>query len=218
LQEIFGYCLTADARQQKIFEIVGPPRSGKGTIARVLQRLIGHDSTVAPTLAGIATNFGLAPLIGKQVAIISDARLGSRADQHAIVERLLSISGEDVISVDRKYLSAWTGRLQIRFLILSNELPQLADASGALSSRFIVLVLANSFYGREGLGLIDRLLAELPGILNWSSAVGGAPIKDENTLAMCRLLDATSMRLSQGSRCSSQGMASIAWACIREFD
>jgi putative DNA primase/helicase len=113
-------------------------------------------------------NFGLAPLIGKCVAIISDARLGGRADQHAIAERLLSITGEDAITIDRKYLSAWTGQLQARFIIISNELPRLADASGALASRFIVLVLINSFYGREDQSLIGRLLTELPGILNWA--------------------------------------------------
>src|SRR5580704_11070200 len=104
LQELFGYCLTANTDQQKAFLLVGPKRSGKGTIARVLGRLIGTANSVAPTLAGIGTNFGLAPLIGRRVAIVSDARLGSRADQHAIGERLLSITGEDAITVDRKYL------------------------------------------------------------------------------------------------------------------
>jgi putative DNA primase/helicase len=170
LQELFGYCLTSDTRQQKLFLIVGPRRSGKGTIARILTRLVGIDNTVAPTLAGLGTNFGLAPLIGKRVAIISDARLAGRSDQHAIAERLLSISGEDAITIDRKFREAWTGRLQTRFVILSNELPRLADASGALAGRFIVLVLIHSFYGREDHGLSDRLLTELPGILKWSIA------------------------------------------------
>jgi putative DNA primase/helicase len=170
LQVMFGLALTGDTRHQKAFLMVGPKRSGKGTIARILTRLIGPDNTVAPTLAGLGTNFGLAPLIGKRMAIISDARLGGRADQHAIAERLLSITGEDSITVDRKYMPAWTGRLQVRFLILSNELPRLVDASGALVSRFIVLVLTNSFYGKEDHGLTDRLLTEMPGILNWSIA------------------------------------------------
>ena len=35
LQEIFGYCLTADTSQQKAFALIGPKRSGKGTIGRV---------------------------------------------------------------------------------------------------------------------------------------------------------------------------------------
>jgi putative DNA primase/helicase len=168
LQEICGYCLIADTNQQKAFLLVGPKRSGKGTIGRVLRALIGPDNTVAPTLASLGFNFGLAPLIGKRLAIISDARLGSRADQQAIAERLLSITGEDAITADRKFRDAWTGRLQTRFLILSNELPRLADASGALASRFIVLTLTESFYGREDLGLTERLLGELPGVLNWA--------------------------------------------------
>jgi len=168
LQELFGYCLTGDTRQQKAFLIIGPKRSGKGTIARVLSKLIGADNSIAPTLAGLGTNFGLAPLIGKRVAIISDARLGGRADQHAIAERILSITGEDAITIDRKYSPAWTGQLQTRFVIISNELPRLADASGALASRFIVLLLENSFYGKEDQGLTGKLLTELPGILNWA--------------------------------------------------
>jgi putative DNA primase/helicase len=168
LQEIFGYCLSSNTSQQKAFLIVGPPRSGKGTIARVLERVVGVDSKVNPTLAELGRNFGIAPLIGKRVAIISDARLGKGPGHHVITERLLSITGEDAITVDRKYLSAWTGRLQVRFLILSNELPGLVDASGALARRFIVLKLQNSFYGKEDHGLLNRLLTELPGILNWA--------------------------------------------------
>jgi putative DNA primase/helicase len=170
LQEIFGYALTPDTSQQKAFLIIGPKRSGKGTIARMLTRLVGIGNTVAPTLAGLSTNFGLAPLIGKRLAVISDARLGGRADQHAIAERLLSVTGEDTLTVDRKFQPSWTGRLQTRFVVLSNELPRLADAGGALASRFIVLPLTESFYGRENPGLTNLLLCELPGILSWSIA------------------------------------------------
>jgi putative DNA primase/helicase len=61
VQEVFGYCLTADTRQQKAFMLIGPKRSGKGTIARVLTHLVGLQNTVAPTLAGLGMNFGLAP-------------------------------------------------------------------------------------------------------------------------------------------------------------
>lgn len=168
LQELFGYFLTSDTQQQKIAMIVGPKRSGKGTMARVLTKVLGQDNVCAPTLASLGQNFGLAPLIGKQLAIISDARLGSRADQQAIAERLLSVSGEDGITVDRKFLPAWTSKLPTRFLLLTNELPRLADSSGALASRFILLTLHESFYGREDPALTDKLLDELPGIFNWS--------------------------------------------------
>jgi putative DNA primase/helicase len=160
--------LSPDTSQQKLLLIVGPKRSGKGTIARVLTGLLGQDSVAAPTLASLATNFGLAPLIGKSVAIIGDARISARADQAAIAERLLSISGEDSLTIDRKFLSAWTGRLPVRFLVFTNELPRLSDASGALASRFVVLTMEHSFLGKEDRGLGNRLLGELPGILNWA--------------------------------------------------
>ena len=56
LQEIVGYCLTSDTSQQKAFLIVGPLRSGKGTIVRVLEHLVGIDNKVNPTLAELGSN------------------------------------------------------------------------------------------------------------------------------------------------------------------
>lgn len=168
LQDWFGYSLSADTSQQKALIMISPPRGGKGTIARVQTQMIGQANVVNPTLASLANQFGLAELIGKPLAIVTDARLGARADQAAIAERLLSISGEDGQTIDRKYLGAWTGRLPTRFMILTNEVPRLADASGALASRFIVISMSQSFLGREDLGLFARLQRELPGILNWA--------------------------------------------------
>lgn len=168
LQEFFGYSLTTDCSQQKILLVVGPRRSGKGTITRVLRGVIGEANCAWPTLASLATNFGLQPLIGKRLAGISDARLGNHTDKHALTERLCSISGEDVLTIDRKYIDPWTGRLGVRLVIFTNELPKIIDDSNALSSRFIVLRLTNSFFGKEDLGLADRLLKELTAILNWS--------------------------------------------------
>ena len=168
LQEMFGLCLTGETKYQKAFLIVGPKRSGKGTIARTLIELLGAANVAGPTLSSLSQNFGLAPLIGKRVAIISDARLSGKADQQVIVERLLSITGEDSLTIDRKHREGWTGKLDARFVILTNEMPRLTDSSGALAGRFIILTMTNSFYGREDLGLSFRLMDELPGILKWS--------------------------------------------------
>jgi putative DNA primase/helicase len=168
LQEIFGLLLTGDTSQQKIFMIIGPKRSGKGTIARVAGGLLGHANVCNPTFSSLSERFGMQSLVGQRLAIIADARLGGKADQGVIVERLLSVSGEDSQTIDRKFKAPWTGRLETRFLILSNELPRLTDASGAMASRFITLVLTVSFYVKEDHGLAAKLAPEMPGILNWS--------------------------------------------------
>lgn len=168
LQEVFGYLVSGDTRQQKIFLLVGPKRSGKGTIARVFTAMIGRHHVAGPTLAGLGTNFGLSPLIGKPVAIVSDARLGGGDATSVVTERLLSLSGEDTLTVDRKYREPWTGQLPSRLVILSNELPRLTDSSGALASRFIIMIMTNSFFGRENPALTSELCAELPSIFNWA--------------------------------------------------
>lgn len=168
LQEIFGYLLSGDTRQQKAFLIIGPKRSGKSTIGRVLTQLLGEANVAGPNLANLSQNFGLEQLIGKRLALIPDARLSGRADAQLIAEKLLSITGEDTMTLDRKHRDAWTGKLPVRFVIISNEIPRIGDASGALSGRFILLKMHHSFFGREDTGLYNRLLPELSGILNWA--------------------------------------------------
>jgi putative DNA primase/helicase len=168
LQEWFGYCLSADTSQQKMILLVGPRRSGKGTLARVLKGLVGENNVAGPTVSSLTASFGLWPLLGKTVAIVSDARLSGRSDATVLTERLLSISGEDTLTVDRKHLPPVHAKLPTRFLILTNELPRVQDPSGALAGRMLTLRLTESFYGREDPGLTGRLLAELPGILLWA--------------------------------------------------
>jgi putative DNA primase/helicase len=168
LQGWFGYWLLPDTSQHKILLVVGPPRSGKGTIARVLRELVGPLNCCAPTLSSLGLPFGLQPLLGKTLAVIADARLSGRSDTAVVVERLLSISGEDAQTVDRKFLEPVHGRLPVRFMILSNELPRINDASTALTNRLFVLRQQRSWLGKEDTGLTQRLLPELPGILLWA--------------------------------------------------
>jgi putative DNA primase/helicase len=168
LQEWFGYLLTPDTSRQKMLLIIGPPRAGKGTIGKVLRRLVGEANIAAPKLSSLADKFGLEDMIGKSVAMIADARLSGRADSVAVTESLLSISGEDPQRIDRKNKSAVTTRLNARFVIFSNELPRLGDSSGAIMSRLIVLRLTQSFLGEEDETLADQLIEELPGIFHWA--------------------------------------------------
>jgi putative DNA primase/helicase len=158
--------LVSDTSQQKILFLLGPSRSGKGTIGRVIRGLVGEHNVAGPTLASLATNFGLQPLLDKPVAIVPDARVSGQHAQ-SVVERLLSISGEDPLTIDRKYKSAVTGPLPTRIVILSNELPRFGDSSGALANRFLILPMEHSYLGEEDPSLGATLAGELPGILLW---------------------------------------------------
>lgn len=168
VQEWFGYCLTQRTEQQKALLFVGPRRGGKGTIGRVLTALLGKENVVSPRLASFGKEFGLESLIGKQLALVSDARLGPKSDLDAVAENVLRVTGEDQISIPRKFLPDFTATLPTRIMVFTNEPPRFTDGSGALPSRFIVLQSEVSFLGREDHTLTQRLLKELPGIFNWS--------------------------------------------------
>jgi putative DNA primase/helicase len=168
LQEWIGYILTQDTRQHKILLIVGPPRSGKGTIGRILRELLGQFNVAAPTLSNLGGEFGLQPLLNKTLALISDARLSGKNGNSVIIERLLSISGEDPLTINRKFLPSLTVQLPTRIMVMSNELPDMRDSSGALAKRYLVLTLKKSWLGNEDISLFCRLKAELPGILLWA--------------------------------------------------
>ena len=167
LQEMFGYILSGDTRQQKFFNIIGPRRSGKGTINKVLVALLGQHNTVAPELGELCDTFGLQPWLGKLLASFTDARAPER-NRSAVVSQLLRIVGGDTITVNRKNKEAWNGYLPTRIVIYSNEVLQLTENSNALTGRMVVLKMTRSFFDKEDADLAHKLEKELSGIFNWA--------------------------------------------------
>src|SRR5262249_50183589 len=150
---------------QKIMLLVGPTRSGKGTIARLISKLLGGAANVIGTsFDDMGDRFGLQTFIGKTLAVISDAHFVGK-DVARAVERMLSISGEDPVMINRKGEPHWNGVLPTRLMILANKLPRLNDASIAIVGRMIILQLTKSWLGKEDHKLGDKLERELPGIL-----------------------------------------------------
>jgi putative DNA primase/helicase len=167
LGEWFGYVLSGRTDQHKIAALIGKKRSGKGTIARVLGALVGRGNVAGLNLGTLSGTFGLEPFVGAALAVASDVRWKSRTIGDA-VQILLEISGEDSQTVARKNRTAWKGSLGVRFMLMSNDTPTFSDRSGALVDRMVYVSFRQSFYGREDIGLTDKLISELPGIFNWS--------------------------------------------------
>ena len=167
LQEMFGYILSGDTMQQKFFNIIGPRRSGKGTINKILVALLGQHNTVAPQLEELCDTFGLQPWLGKLLASFTDARAPER-NRSAVVSQLLRIVGGDTVTVNRKNKEAWSGYLPTRIVVYSNEVLQLTENSNALTGRMVVFKMSRSFYAKEDTDLSVKLDKELAGIFNWS--------------------------------------------------
>ena len=168
LQEWLGYMLVNSYDYQKAMLLIGAPRSGKGTIGRIIQALVGDEAYAGITLEGLASDAVLETVLDKSVLFIGDAHSVSGPDRNRILDRFKSITGCDAIPVNRKYKGAWNGRLPGRMTLAANNIPAFADDSGAMANRLLILPFNISFLGREDTTLEARLMKELPGICNWA--------------------------------------------------
>lgn len=166
LHEMLGYLLSGDMSAQKIFLLLGPPRSGKGTIAKLLGRILGPACT-AFKVADLDYRFALEHLTQASVAIDGDVRRskGAGRDEGKIVERLLAISSGDRLEVPRKGIQPLSMVLRCRLVLNSNPPFSIRDVGAALGTRIVILPFHISHLGGEVLDLDERLGRELPGIV-----------------------------------------------------
>lgn len=165
--EYGGYVCTSDMSFQKLLMALGATRGGKGSLAWLYAQMHGGEGHVAsPRLQTLPTRFGLEPLLGKRLAICSDAHNLKGQTLDGVCEVLKMITGEDIVPVDRKGRGAIDTKLPTKFVILSNHKLAIPDTSDALQARQLFLRFDRSFVGREDRTLKDKLRPELPAIAN----------------------------------------------------
>jgi putative DNA primase/helicase len=175
VEELLGYAMTEETKFQKGALFIGEPRSGKGTIADILHELTGDSGYVSLSFHDwLAHVNSKEDLIGKRVGVFPDVRFkpgkfyGNNYDpggiDHKSAELLLKIIGEDRLTIPRKYVAAWLGRLGMKIILLANDPPNLNDESGVLPTRFIKIAFKESFLDREDVELPAKLRKELSGI------------------------------------------------------
>jgi putative DNA primase/helicase len=175
LEEQLGYCMTEDVRFHKGFMWIGKPRSGRGTITHIMHRLVGGSYVTLNFSTWLASENSRQPFIGKKVGVFPDVRLkppkmwGTRLDpgglDHRSAEQLLQIIGGDRQTIKLMWSGVpWEGVLPMKIILISNVTPRLNDEKGVLPTRFMKLSFGRSFAANPDLGLLNKLLNELPGI------------------------------------------------------
>jgi putative DNA primase/helicase len=166
LQTWFGYTLVWDNSLQKFLFMLGPTRSGKSTVLNVLTRVLGRHNVAAASFQSLSTDFGLAELVGKSAATISEVHIDRSARN--VVQTIKNLTGGDPVPVNRKGLPIVSLVLPVRVSIAANQLPRLPDDSNALKARMLLLHYPNSFLGKEDHGLAVELDQEVSGIATWA--------------------------------------------------
>ncbi len=168
LHEVLGAIITGQHKYQKVFQLFGPTRSGKGTIGQMLVELLGIGAVASPKIRQIASGgFGLQSLIGKSVAMVTDARLDRGAQTSALTEIMLTTSGGDIQTIQRKFKDDYVGYLHAQWLLMSNEPVLLTDLTGTVAKRMVLMETRRGFLGKEDPDLFMRdLKPEASGVLN----------------------------------------------------
>jgi putative DNA primase/helicase len=177
IEEQLGYGMTTDNQFEKAALWIGPPRSGRGTLAYIQELLVGANGYTSLNLHTWHKNENSRQgIIGKRVGIFHDIRLRPPKQYGNVSydpggvdpqsqQLLLELISGDLTEIGRKYLEAWKGRPFIKFILISNKVPNFNDE--VLITRFNVLEFIESWLGREDATLKLKVLPEeLPGIAN----------------------------------------------------
>ena len=171
LQRWMGYCLLPHRRFAKWMLMYGKVRAGKGTIARILERLIGRECYMGTSLDDLAGEFGLDGLERSRVICVSEVSELEGKDGERCTRVLKNIVGQDPITVNVKF------QRQMRNVVVNaapmmqaNEIPMLPNKGRGLSSKMLLLPFDRTFEGKEDPDLLEKLEKELVGIAAWAAA------------------------------------------------
>lgn len=172
VQEVMGYTLLYGKNpMQAIVILLGGGRNGKGILANVCQKVHGLENCSGTSVAQLSSKFGLGQLYDKVLNVSSEN------DENILTDTsiLKSISGNDVVMVERKYKDAMPVRIFCKLWIQTNDI-RFRDSSKGFEERLIPIPfmntyvdnpIANSNQKKRDNSLEAKLDGELAGIFNW---------------------------------------------------
>ncbi len=170
LREYGGYILADSYYLHKMLILEGVPGSGKSIFAKILQQCLGTQYHAAISIKRLVGQFGLGPLPGKKLAVMSEARDIEFNTLKAVIPILLKIVGQDYIDTEMKRKTEMTELLECKILMMTNRTPVLPDDTGALAQRLMMVRFNKCFRGtdEEVLGLDTKILKSgLASIIRW---------------------------------------------------
>ena len=149
------------------FDVQGPRGSGKGTLAEVLQALVGGShGAVQLRSCDYSDPNALADGIGKKMAIDTDAA-GYLAD----VDNNNKVCSNEPVKTKILYKDIGSARLGIVPWRFYNDKPANSQANDeGMTRRVITFVIRESVH-RKDYGLKEKLIAEISGIYWWAMSM-----------------------------------------------
>lgn len=184
LQELFGYSLYKKYKYKKSFMLEGSGDNGKSQLLKILtENFLGIENTKNLSLMQIEKdNFLMSELHNKLVNVSADITSDVLNDSG----NFKSLTGNDLISCNRKHKNTITFTNYAKMIFATNELPISKDNSDGFWGRWVHLEFPNKFLSKKEYDtlneeeLIGVKLAipdiistivtekEMSGVLNWA--------------------------------------------------
>ena len=158
LLQYFGYCHTPDTRQQKFLVFVGEGGTGKSTMIRLLEKILGMRNLSSISLVELTQRFAAYGLMGKMVNSCADLEVTALED----TTRLKKLLGEDTTTAEAKGKDGVSFHNYAKMVFSTNELPIVKnERTNGFYRRLLVLPM-NRVPPVQRADLFENLEKELP--------------------------------------------------------
>ena len=170
VQRAIGYSLTGSTSEQCLFIMIGDGANGKSTFINVINKLLGlYGSTAASQtlIANGGNSIGddLVDLIGARLITVSETEEG----QSLAEAKIKQMTGGDRLKGRPLYGTHIQFNIIGKLWLATNSLPQINNTDHGIWRRIKAIPFNRTFSAEEqDKTLGDKLIQELPGILNWA--------------------------------------------------
>jgi putative DNA primase/helicase len=169
LRRYCGYLLVGDVSEHSLCFLYGSGRNGKSVFCDTLQRLMGtYACTASPDMLMLKQHKGIpndvARLKGVRAAFMNETSEGTRFDE----AKLKDLTGGDRQQARFLHKEFFDFDPTHRLLLRGNHKPQIRGTDDGIWSRLHLVPFTVQIPKEEqDKRLLQKLTAELPGILNW---------------------------------------------------
>lgn len=164
IQEMIGYLMIANVEAQKFFIITGEGCTGKSTLIKVIQNILGKKNISSIDISNLNERFLKAELYNKLTNIYDDL-----PNYTSISNNIRPLVTGDRLIAEKKCKDPFEFNSFARLVFTCNRLPETNDYTSAFFRRCILIEMNNIINSQDIQTNFEKvLLEEKEGIVNWA--------------------------------------------------
>lgn len=159
LLQFIGYCFTSDTSMQKLLILNGGGGTGKSTLIRIIETMVGYSNISNISLTQLASErFAPYGLMGKTLNTCADLEIAALEDTSMLKKAL----GEDSLRAEKKGKDSFSFKSYAKMVFSTNQLPTIrAERTNGLYRRLLIHTM-NKVPENKQADFYDRLQDGIP--------------------------------------------------------